>query len=730
MKMGLWVWVFILAFMTVCAESIEVVEKVVNEKDTGLRIPFVERGDVAWQGSAPLWLGESLGISAELRGASTREHLLFQVIVHDEVHENEFHGKNLWRGDSLYLSLDARGDTPPDRAKDDPYDPDDAVFVFGLGSKGAEFRDVKSGRPPGQAPAERVRSIVRDEATKTTVYDIAIPWSELSSAYGQSSAFGLALCVAHKNRAGKDLNWGRITAGKTEPRQLNRVALQIADSEFVTIAPRRIRLVEEPTAEVIVAVQSTSDAKITIQFGDETAVVDSPAGRVMRYAVRISSGRVSMRAHQVKVKVVADSLEENALFEITTPALGIEQFRVRMTRLKNATDHPLLKQHLTSTLAVVLAAADRLPLERSEHPERIRELMNAIEVISSKLPNEKLEWSEFQNRGLPLIFAFVSEKDRTLQFYALQFPYHWNPERAYPLTVYLHGAGPYNPVDNLVMSFDNSHQDTLFTDDLIDPENVPPSHRGFVLAPWARGNSSYRYAGEDDVWQSIALVLERFEVDRDRLYMSGFSMGCHGAWALAARTPDLWAGINLASGFYAYSDTRLEFFDENVRGIPLVNWVGAMDQRMLDGAIPFQKRMEEKGMDSQLEVTPRLPHTYPYENFQTNIGKLMQLSRPELKEFSFVADTAKHIGRNGVRLKVDTPIDIHALPQFSCRIEGNTVTIDSKNSDGLEITPLELGLSGSITIHWNGEKVYEGSDETIALGEPLIPVRYRWARPF
>lgn len=418
------------------------------------------------------------------------------------------------------------------------------------------------------------------------------------------------------------------------------------------------------------------------------------------------------------------------MFDITTPALIVEKFQERVTRLRNSADHPLLTEHLDSTLAVILAAAERLPLERVEHPERVRELVNAIEVISSKLPKENMEWAEFQNRGLPLVFAFVSERDRTLQFYALQFPYNWNPERAYPLTVYLHGAGPDNPVDNLLTAFDNSHQDTLFTEDLIDPEDVPPSHRGFVLAPWARGNSYYRHAGEDDVWQSIAHVLERFEVDRDRLYMTGFSMGCHGAWALAARTPDLWAGINLASGFFSRSDTRFDFFDENVRGLPLVNWVGEMDQRMLDGAIPFQKRMEILGVNSQLEVTPDLPHTYPYENFQTNLGKLMPFRRPDLSEFSFVADTDRHIGRNGIRLKVDLPIDIHALPQFICRLDGNTVRIDSKNTDGLEIVPHELGLSGSITINWNGEKVYEGSDETVVLGEPLIPVRYRWVRPF
>ena len=81
-------------------------------------------------------------------------------------------------------------------------------------------------------------------------------------------------------------------------------------------------------------------------------------------------------------------------------------------------------------------------------------------------------------------------------------------------------------------------------------------------------------------------------------------------------------------------------------------------------------------------------------------------------------------------MKVDAPVDIHALPQFTCRVDGNIITIDSENTEGLKIVPHELGWSGSVAVNWNGEKVYEGSDETIVLGAPLIPIRYRWTRPF
>lgn len=45
--------------------------------------------------------------------------------------------------------------------------------------------------------------------------------------------------------------------------------------------------------------------------------------------------------------------------------------------------------------------------------------------------------------------------------------------------------------------------------------------------------------------------------------------------------------------------------------------------------------------------------------------------------------------------------------------------IDSEGTPGLEVALGEggLGLSGEVTVVWNGETVYEGPAETIELGE-------------
>jgi len=150
-----------------------------------------------------------------------------------------------------------------------------------------------------------------------------------------------------------------------------------------------------------------------------------------------------------------------------------------------------------------------------------------------KIPAEQIDPAWYSSHGVPLVGAFVSEVDRTLQFYSLTLPYDWQPDRAYFLTMYLHGYGTPYPVEGLKLAFDCRQQDTLFTWDAIDPDAVPALHQGFLLAPWGRGNAYYLHGAAQDLLQALWEVEQRFAIDTDRRYLSGFSMGGHGSTHLA-----------------------------------------------------------------------------------------------------------------------------------------------------------------------------------------------------
>ena len=76
-----------------------------------------------------------------------------------------------------------------------------------------------------------------------------------------------------------------------------------------------------------------------------------------------------------------------------------------------------------------------------------------------------------------------------------------------------------------------------------------------VLRPTGRGSGSvYQNYGELDVLEAIEHVASNYAIDRDRITISGSSMGGAATWYLISHYPDLFAG---AAPFCGYCDYRL-----------------------------------------------------------------------------------------------------------------------------------------------------------------------------
>ena len=76
-----------------------------------------------------------------------------------------------------------------------------------------------------------------------------------------------------------------------------------------------------------------------------------------------------------------------------------------------------------------------------------------------------------------------------------------------------------------------------------------------VLRPTGRGPGSvYQNYGEVDVLEAIEHVAEHYAIDRDRIAITGSSMGGAATWYLASHYPDLFAA---AAPFCGYCDYRL-----------------------------------------------------------------------------------------------------------------------------------------------------------------------------
>jgi len=70
-----------------------------------------------------------------------------------------------------------------------------------------------------------------------------------------------------------------------------------------------------------------------------------------------------------------------------------------------------------------------------------------------------------------------------------------------------------------------------------------------VIHPFGRYCNGWKSAGETDVFESRDDAIERFNVDKDRIALAGFSMGGAGAWHMGAHYADQWACVHTGAGF-------------------------------------------------------------------------------------------------------------------------------------------------------------------------------------
>lgn len=135
--------------------------------------------------------------------------------------------------------------------------------------------------------------------------------------------------------------------------------------------------------------------------------------------------------------------------------------------------------------------------------------------------------------------------------YRLFVPEDYDSEKEYPLVIFLHGAGE--------RGYDNERQITFGltpTKRLISKSNLEkypciilasqcPSDKRWVETDWGKGNYI-----QDNIPIStpasmlmdvIDIVINKYNIDEKRLYITGLSMGGFGTWDLITRYPNKFA---------------------------------------------------------------------------------------------------------------------------------------------------------------------------------------------
>ena len=145
----------------------------------------------------------------------------------------------------------------------------------------------------------------------------------------------------------------------------------------------------------------------------------------------------------------------------------------------------------------------------------------------------------------------VFENKDTVLPYRLVLPETYDETKSYPMIVFLHGAGERGN-DNELQLFHCVQYlaDTLPECIIVAPQC--PVNNQWVDTPWANGAYSIDAVPESNELKAVIELLdalqEEFNVDADRIYASGLSMGGFGAWDLMMRHNDYFAAGVLVCG--------------------------------------------------------------------------------------------------------------------------------------------------------------------------------------
>jgi len=191
--------------------------------------------------------------------------------------------------------------------------------------------------------------------------------------------------------------------------------------------------------------------------------------------------------------------------------------------------------------------------------------------------------------------AYRSRVDGTPQPYRVIVPDSYDGTRPTRLYVYLHGRGSTDFEVNWMAASERP--------------NVPaPEVSHIQLQAFGRSNNAFHWAGETDVFEAIASVKKRYNIDADRIVLRGFSMGGAGAWHIGLHHPGDFVALEAGAGNTksrrrpgspVEESTRRIYEDMwdhamNIFNLPTVAYGGETDPQLL-ASIQVREQLEREG---------------------------------------------------------------------------------------------------------------------------------------
>jgi pimeloyl-ACP methyl ester carboxylesterase len=222
---------------------------------------------------------------------------------------------------------------------------------------------------------------------------------------------------------------------------------------------------------------------------------------------------------------------------------------------------------------------------------------------AKQLQSNQPQW----NQGKKQIHAYYSEIDGAVLPYGITLPENYDPAKPTRLYVWLHGRSNNQTEAEFIYGFLRPRP----------PGNAPVADQGQIqLDCFGRINGAgWHWAGEMDVFESIAAVEKRFKIDDKRIVLRGFSQGGEGAWHISLHHPDSFVAAEIGAGTVSrraqqgglepYQLATLRIWENisewalNIYNLPLAGHDGEQDPGQLESSLRARAQLEKEGFPSE-----------------------------------------------------------------------------------------------------------------------------------
>ena len=205
---------------------------------------------------------------------------------------------------------------------------------------------------------------------------------------------------------------------------------------------------------------------------------------------------------------------------------------------------------------------------------------------------EKLDRGQDPFKGITgwLTKAYISSIDDTRQPYLIHIPKYYNPQKSYPLAIYLHGVR-------------RGARHFRYMLEELAGLNASSIEDMILVSVEGRGTHFYDHIAEEDLFSVLREVKYAYSIDEDRICLWGQSMGGWGTYSIACKYPHLWAALAPSAG--GASENLLE----NIVHIPIHIYHGEKDHLVpVRLAYSAYNALKSLGADVNLIVYPDVGH--------------------------------------------------------------------------------------------------------------------------